>query len=133
MQRDCLVLPKELRPWEPWPPALAARLFLGRLEVLAEEAEREAKITALAAVFSRLPAHRRARCSQPVTGSALLDTLVSVEAPDGSGGFEGVVVDGARDDGTWALDAEFTVFTTDGAPEGVLLLVQGHCCHVDVL
>ena len=147
LQRDCLVLPKELRPWEPWPPALAARLFLGRLEVLAEEAEREAKITTLAAAFSRLPACRRARCRQPVTGSALLDTLVSVEAPDGSGGFEGVVVDGARDDGTdpaspgclrriasrWVLDAEFTVFTTDGAPGGALLLVQGHCCHVDVL
>ena len=30
-------LPKDVRPWEPWPASLAARLFLERLEFLAEE------------------------------------------------------------------------------------------------
>lgn len=134
LQRGCLVLPKALRTWEPWPPALAARLFLGRLEELDELIGREAKIAALAAAFSRLPAPLRERCGQPVTGSPLRDTLVSVEASDGSGGFEGVVVAGEREaDGTWALDAEFTVFTTDVAPTGELLLVRGHSCEVEVL
>ena len=116
------------------PPALAARLFLGRLEVLAEEAARRdgfavlssggspsamAKITALATVFSRLPACRRVRCSQPVTGSTLLDTLVSVEAPDVSGGFEGVVVDGAREGGTWT-NANGSKPTSHGASRALL-------------
>ena len=40
------------------------------------QAEHEAKLAALAAVFSRMPEHRRRLCSHPVTGSSLTDTLV---------------------------------------------------------
>jgi len=47
------------------------------------------------------------------------DTLVYVEADDGSQSLEGVIVDGQRDeDGSFVLDAEFTVFTTDDNPGG---------------
>jgi len=43
------------------------------------------------------------------------DTLVYVEADDGSQSLEGVIVDGQRRrDGSFDLDAEFTVFTTGG-------------------
>jgi hypothetical protein len=61
-----------------------------------------------------------------------------VAAADGSGGFAGVVVGGeCCGDGCWALDGEFLVFTTDGAPDGApdgaLFTVQGAICDVDVL
>lgn len=127
-------LPEGLRPWEPWPADLAARLFLQRLEALGEEVEREAKLRDLAGAFSRLPAHLRARCGHAVTGNPLFDTLVHAEAGGHSGSVEGVVVAGARDpDGAWDLDGAFTVFTTDHRPEGELLVVHGYSCLVDVL
>lgn len=125
---------EDLRPWEPWPADLAARLFLERLEALGEEGEREAKLKDLAGVFSRLPARLRARCSHAVTGNPSFDTLVHAEAGDHSGYVAGVVVAGARDpDGTWDPEGDFTVFTTDDRPEGELLVVHGHNCLVDVL
>ena len=128
------VLRRDARPWAPWPPSLTARWFLGQLETLSELAEREARIAALAAAFTRLPAALRARCQHAVTGDPLLDELVRVDAPDGSGGFAGVVVAGQRNgDGGWALDGELLVFSTDGAPEGALFTVQGAICDVDVL
>lgn len=134
LQRDCMAPPKELRPWEPWPPALAYRQFLGRLEELAEAAAREAKLAALASAFSRMPARQRARCSQPVTGSPLLDTLVFAEAHDGSAWHEGIIVAGERDeDGAWELDAEFRILTTDDEGAGELILVKGYNCNVEVL
>ena len=83
-------LPKGLRPWEPWPADLAARLFLQRLEALGEEVEREAKLRDLAGAFSRLPAHLRARCGHAVTGNPLFDTLVHAEAGGHSGSVEGL-------------------------------------------
>lgn len=96
------------------------------------QAEHEAKLAALAAAFSRLPERRR--CSHPVTGSSLTDTLVLAEADDGSAWYEGVIVAGERDEtGAWMLDAEFTIFTTDDKPEGELILVHGYNCHVEVL
>jgi len=50
---------------------------------------------------------RHYRC--PPTGNSLTDTLVYVEADDGSQALEGVIVDGQRDaDGAFDLDAEFT-------------------------
>lgn len=98
------------------------------------QAEHEAKLAALAAVFSRLPERRRRRCSHLVTGSSLTDTLVFAEADDGSGWYEGVIVAGERDEtGAWVLDAEFTILTTDDKPEGELILVHGYNCHVEVL
>lgn len=127
-------LPKDLRPWEPWPVDLAARLFLERLEALGEEVGREATLKALADAFSCLPARVRARCSHVIVGSPLFDTLVHVEAGDYSGSVEGIIVAGERDpDGAWDLDARFTVFTTDNKAEGELLIVPGYNCLVEVL
>ena len=134
LRLSSVLLRADARPWQPWPSTLAARRFLGRLEELSEQAERDRTVIALAAAFARLPTRERARCGQPVLGSPLLDTLVRVDAADGSGGFTGVVVGGERDgDGGWALDGELLVFTTDGAPEGALFTVQGAICDVDVL
>ncbi len=98
------------------------------------QARHQATLDALAAAFSRLPERRRRRCSHPVTGSSLTDTLVFAEAGDGSAWYEGVVVAGERDEaGAWMLDAEFTILTTDDSAEGELILVHGYNCHVEVL
>ena len=42
LQIDPLPLPDGMRPWEPWPPRLAARLFLDRLEDLQRRIARSA-------------------------------------------------------------------------------------------
>ena len=65
-----------------------------------------------------------------MTGNSLIDTFVYVEIQDNSQlSLEGVVVDGERDDdGQWLLDAQFTVFTT----EGEFIRVSGWGCHVEV-
>ena len=98
------------------------------------QAEHEAKLATLAAVFSRLPERRRRRCSHPATGSSLTDTLVFAEAGDGSAWYEGFYGAGERDEaGAWMLDAEFTILTTDNDAEGELILVHGYNCHVEVL
>ena len=98
------------------------------------QAEHEAKLAALAAVFSRMSERRRQRCSHSVTGNGLTDTLVFAEADDGSACYEGVIVAGERDEtGAWMLDAAFTILTTDDTPEGKLILVHGYNCHVEVL
>jgi len=45
-----------------------------------------------------------------------------------------VIVDGQRDeDGSFDLDAEFTVFTTDDNPGGELIRVNGARCHAQIL
>ena len=93
------------------------------------QAEHEAKLATLAAVFSRLPERRRRRCSHPATGSSLTDTLVFAEAGDGSAWYEGVVVAGERDEhGQWLLDGAFTVFTI----EEELISVDGSACLVEI-
>ena len=98
------------------------------------QARHDAALATLAAAFSRLPELRRRKCSHPVTGSSLTDTLVFAEAGDGSAWYEGVVVAGERDEvGAWMLDAEFTILTTDNDAEGELILVHGYNCHVEVL
>jgi len=131
-----------MQPWEPWPPGLAAALFLAKLQELTRPdqvlerpadlsavIEREQTIRRLADSFSRLPAHRRKRGRRPPTGSSLSDTYVVAEAGDCSQCVEGIVVDGERDnDGQWDFDADFTIFTTDED----LLVCHGYNCHVDV-
>jgi len=127
LQADPLPLLDGLLPWQPWPPRRAAALFLAKLRELQGAVhlehpadltgalEREKELARLAAAFQRLSPVARSRCSCPVTGSSLADTWVSVEADDISQrGIEGVVVGGEREeDGAWALDGEFTVFTED--------------------
>ena len=121
---------RQFRPWEPWPPDLAARMFLERLESLQGAAVREQALTELAAAFARAPDRVREQCEAPVHGSAALDLLVRAEAPNGEA-WEGVVVGGERDDdGAWALDAEFLIFTTDERLEGQLITVHGWNCDV---
>ena len=139
---DPLPLLDGLQPWQPWPPRIAAALFLGKLRELtsADQAsehhgeltavvERERTIRSLAESFSRLPPGLQRRGSVRLTGCSLSDTYVFAEAHDGSQHVEGVVVDGRRDEaGAWDFDAPFTVFTTDEE----LLVCHGHNCHVDI-
>ena len=128
-----LALPAGLEPWEPWPPKLAARLFLARLQQLSNLSWRDRTLTQLAAAFSQAPDRLRHRCAEQVHGDARHDTLVRAEAPTGEA-WEGVIVAGERDeDGVWLLDSEFTIFTDDERPEGQLITVQGWDCHVELL
>ncbi len=107
---------------------------VGRARDPDAQARHEAALAALAAAFSQLPERRRLRCSHPVTGNSLTDTLVFAEAHDGSAWYEGVIVGGERDEaGAWMLDCEFTILTTDNDAEGELVLVHGYNCHVEIL
>jgi hypothetical protein len=134
LDADPLTLPSGMQPWEPWPPKLVETLFLRRLTELSERAARDGDATQLAQAFSRLPEKMRRRYCCPPTGNSLTDTLVYVEADDGSQALDGIIVDGLRDeDGSFDLDAEFTVFTTDNNPGGELIRVNGACCHVEIL
>jgi hypothetical protein len=134
LDADPLTLPSGMQAWEPWPPKLAETLFLQRLTELLEGAARDGEANQLAQAFSRLPEHMRQRYCCPPTGNSLIDTLVYVEADDGSQSLEGVIVDGQRDeDGSFDLDAEFTVFTTDDNPGGELIRVNGARCHAQSL
>lgn len=133
LQEAGLTLPPDLEPWEPWPPKLAARLFLARLQQLSEQSWRDRTLAQLAAAFSRAPDRLRHRCAEQVHGDARHDTLVRAEAPTGEA-WEGVIVAGLRDEaGAWLLDSEFTIFTDDEQPEGQLITVQGWNCHVELL
>ena len=134
LDADPLTLPPGMQPWEPWPPKLAETLFLQRLTELLERAARDDDATQLAQAFSRLPEQMRRRYCRPPNGNSLTDTLVYVEAGDGSQSLEGVIVDGQRGpDGTFDLDAYFTVFTTDGNPGGEFILINGANCDVEIL
>ncbi len=95
-----------LQPWEPWPPKLAAALFLAKLRELTDDeaqldhpaaleaaVERERTIASLHTAFSRLPPAKQRRCKVPPTGSSLTDTLVYAVAHDCSQHVEGIVVD----------------------------------------
>lgn len=116
--------------WEPWPPDVAAVLFLSRLQTLHDAVLREQALTELAAAYAAAPDRVRRRCAIPVHGSAALDLLIRAEAPTGEA-WEGAVVGGERDaDGAWALDAEFLIFTTDERLEGQLITVHGWNCDV---
>ena len=91
---------------------------------------RERVVAELAAAFAAAPEQVRQRCSTPVHGSTALDLLVRAEAPSGEA-WEGIVVAGEREpDGSWALDTEFLIFTTDECPEGQLVTVHGWNCDV---
>ena len=139
---DPLPLLEGMQPWEPWPPRIAAALFLAKLRELTHSdsasdqagdiravMEREQTIRTLAASFSRLPPAQRRRATRPLTGNSLTDTYVVAEAHDGSQIAEGVVVDGERDEtGAWDFDADFTLFTTDEE----ILVCHGYNCHVEI-
>ena len=111
LRSDPVATPVGHRPWEPWPPALAARLFLDMLRALTEQAAAE--------VAPRVPAAapRRRVMAHPIR--------VCVEGGRGDAHVTGEVVDGALDeDGRWNIDGVFTVRTE----EGDLVRVNGWCC-----
>jgi hypothetical protein len=122
-----------MRPWQPWTPGRAKALFLHRLSELLAAADVDKTLVDLARAFSLLPDKARCCCTHVPKGTRLSDTLVRVEAGDGSQWLEGVVVDGDRDDaGGFSLDEEFTVFTTiDNG--GELIRCNGANCHVERL
>ena len=117
-------------PWEPWPPNLAARMFLNRLRILSTAATRERTLNELATAFAKTSPAVRRRCTANVHGDPARDHLVRAEAPDGEA-WEGVIVAGeVEQDGAWALDTKFLIFTTDERPEGQLITVFGWECDV---
>jgi hypothetical protein len=142
MAADPLPLVDGMQPWEPWPPRIAAALFLAKLRELTRAdgdverpgdmsavVEREQTIRTLATSFSRLPPGQGRGTAWPLTGNSLTDTYVVAEAHDGSQFAEGVVVDGERDaDGAWDFDADFTLYTTDEE----ILVCHGYNCHVEI-
>ena len=102
-----------MQPWEPWPPRLAASLFLELLQSLRRQELGASGDAEVAVVQS----------GQPVT-------IVSVDSGDGAQHIEGEIVAGVRDeDGTWDLDGRFTVRTDNGE----LIRVNGWCCHIEVV
>lgn len=143
MLADPQPLPEGMKPWEPWPPKVAAGLFHAKLrELLVDQPSemtpgdlqtainREALHRRLAVVFHGMRDSSRRKCSAPPQGSSLHDTLVYAEAGNGSEGVEGIVVGGERDDtGAWDFDAAFRILTTDEE----LLVCHGFNCHVEQL
>ena len=123
-------LPPVWQPWEPWPPDLAARMFLDRLRGLSNTARRGRTLSELATAFANASPAIRRRCTTSVHGDPARDHLVRAEAPDGEA-WEGVIVSGeVEQDGAWALDTKFLIFTTDERPEGQLITVFGWECDV---
>ena len=111
-----------MKPWEPWPAALAARLFLEELERLQREM---LELAPDECVVTMLPSTRQAGHG---VGKADQATFVVVEGGDSI--VEGQIVKGVRlDSGSWDLDRLFTVQTD----EGELLTVHGWNCHTEVL
>lgn len=133
--RDAFTAEMGHLPWESWPSRLACERFLQELTTLAAAHRREMTLSALQQAFLRLPVRARARLSHVPGGSGSSDTLVLVDAADGSGTYEGIVVGGERDEsGVWLLgDTEFTILTTDVNPEGELIRVQGWNCTTERL
>jgi hypothetical protein len=140
---DPLPSPDGMSPWEPWPPKVAGTLFLRRLGELGDaidvtdtidEFAMDDTLAQLAEAFSQLPEATRRRCRHIPTGKRGLDTLVQVEADDGSQIVEGVVVDGERNDtGAFYFDDHFVVFTTIDTERGELIRCNGANCHVEIL
>lgn len=105
-----------LQPWEPWPPRLAAGLFLEALAELHRQAALEP-----APIRAGVPAY-----PQPAFASR---TFVEVVSGDGQQEIEGEIVGGVRDeDGTWDLDGVFTVRTDDDE----LVRVTGWNCLTEI-
>ena len=105
-----------LQPWEPWPPRLAAGLFLETLAELHRQAALEPAPTR-----AGVPAY-----PQPAFASR---TFVEVVSGDGQQEIKGEIVGGLRDeDGTWDLDGVFTVRTDDDE----LVRVTGWNCLTEI-
>ena len=105
-----------LQPWEPWPPRLAAGLFLETLAELRHQAAVEPAPT-----LAGVPAY-----PQPARASR---TFVEVVSGDGQQEIEGEIVGGVREeDGTWDLDGLFTVRTD----EDELVRVTGWNCLTEI-
>ena len=116
LDTDPVPTPVGMQPWEPWPPTLAANLFLDTLRELRDEAAGEP------------PPHQAGMPSYPQP-ALTSRTFVAVDSGDGLQSIEGEIVGGVRDeDGTWDLDGVFTVLTDDGD----LVKVNGWCCLTEV-
>ncbi len=103
---DPVPVPPGLQSWEPWPPTLAARLFLGLLDRLQHEAAGAADDARLHVVP---PGPQK---ENPADRPWEEPTHVLVES--GGQTIEGQIVKGVRDpDGAWDLDGVFTVQTED--------------------
>lgn len=113
---DPVPTPVGLQPWEPWPPNLAASMFLETLRELRNQAAEEP------------PPFQAGVPSYPQ--SALTGrTFVAVDSGDGLQSIEGEIVGGVREeDGSWDLDGVFTVLTEDGD----LVKVNGWCRLTEV-
>jgi len=117
LEIDPVATPPGMRPWEPWPPKLAARLFLDTLRDLRDGAADEPPPCRVSV----------APYSQPTTTRA---AFVSVEIGDRMGHLEGEIAVGVREeDGSGDLDGVFTLRTEGGD----LANINGWCCVTEVL
>ena len=116
LDTDPVPTPVGLQPWEPWPPNLAAGMFLDTLRELRDQAAAEPP-----PFRAGVPAY-----PQPALTSRI---FVTVDSGDGMQSIQGEIVGGVRDeDGSWDLDGVFTVLTDDGE----LVKVNGWCCLTEV-
>jgi len=116
LEVDPVPAPVGMLPWEPWPPKLAAMVFLDTLRDLRDQAADE-------------PAPCRTGVAPYPQPEIAGQTFVSVESGDGMQSIEGEIVGGVREeDGTWDLDGVFTVRTEDGD----LIKVNGWSCITEV-
>ena len=117
LEIDPVPTPPGMQPWEPWPPKLAAGLFLDMLRELRDQAADERH-----PCRTGVPDYPQPEMTRP--------TFVHVESGDGVQSIEGEIVGGVREeDGTWDLDGVFAVRTDDGD----LINVQGWCCVTEEL
>ena len=121
MTDDPVPVPAGMQPWQPWPPDVAARLFLERLHELQGELPGSSEGNPVITPDTECPA-----ASEPVQPEDR-PTFVIVE-----GGHElvqGQVIQGVRDEnGAWDFDGLFTVKTEDGE----LIKVHGWNCITEV-
>lgn len=115
---DPVPVPPGMQPWEPWPPKLAAQLFLDRLEELQRQIVGLADGDRICAIDPAQPQDR------------LREKPIRVLVEGDSETVEGQIVKGVRDsNGVWDLGAVFTVQTEDGT----LIRVHGWNCSTEVL
>jgi hypothetical protein len=134
LAEDPLPPPENKEPWEPWPPKLAAKLFLQQLELLLEETrDRQTVLDDHFRSFKSLPPNVRAQLKWPPTGDPNKDILVLAESDDSSQSVSGIVVDGEIDGDEVILDDFFTIFFIGDDHKGHFLECNGANCHVEIL
>jgi hypothetical protein len=130
---DPLTPPDGMLPWEPWPPTVAAAVFLEKCNSLLKEVKTQQKLLDYEAALDRF--HLSAgKAGKFFSVSKFLNNathlLVNIDGPSDPGSFEALVIGGYTDEtGEVDLDGEFTVFMLDFEEKGEIATVKGWMCH----